>query len=122
MKSYYIIAGAIIIAFVVLGASSFMSSMTPYVEDFAKVRASAGETLQVPGDIVKGKVEYDRSKPALVFYLKDGKGEELKVVYRGIRPANFGQADKAVALGKYRNGVFEADELRVKCPSKYQSK
>lgn len=122
MKSYYIIAGVIIIAFAVLGASSFMSSMIPYVEDFAKVRASAGETIQVPGGIVKGKTEYDRSKPALVFYLKDDKGEELKVVYQGTRPGNFDQADKAVASGKYQNGVFEADELRVKCPSKYQPK
>lgn len=122
MKSYYIIAGAIILAFVALGASTFMSSMTPYIEDFAKVRASTGETVQVPGDIVKSKTKYDPKSHALIFYLKDAKMSELKVVYHGTTPANFDHANKAVVSGKYRGGVFEADELKVKCPSKYQSK
>jgi cytochrome c-type biogenesis protein CcmE len=122
VKSYYIIAGVIILAFLILGISAFMSSMTPYVEDFSKVRMSTGEVLQVPGEIVKGRTEYDVKNHAFVFYLKDAKKSELKVVYHGTAPANFDHAKKAVVSGKYQNGAFEADQLKAKCPSKYQPK
>ncbi|MEN6370705.1 MAG: cytochrome c maturation protein CcmE [Armatimonadota bacterium] len=120
MKSYYVIAGVIILAFLALGVSTFMSSMTPYVEDFSKVRASTEEIIQVPGDIVKGRTEYDVKNHALVFYLKDAKKSEMKVIYNGTAPANFDHAKKVVVSGKYRNGMFEASELKAKCPSKYQ--
>ncbi|MEN6520465.1 MAG: cytochrome c maturation protein CcmE [Armatimonadota bacterium] len=120
MRSYYIIAGVIILAFLTLGISAFMSSMTPYVEDFSKAQASTEETIQVPGDIVKGRTEYDVKNRALVFYLKDAKQSEMKVVYHGTAPANFNHAKKVVVSGKYRNGAFEASELKAKCPSKYQ--
>ena len=120
MKSYYIIAGIAIIAFIALGVSSFIGSMTPYIEDFAKVRSSSKDKIQVPGDIVKDKTIYMHKSSSLIFYLRDPKGKELKVIYKGQRPANFDQADKAVAVGSYRNGVFYADDVRTKCPSKYQ--
>jgi cytochrome c-type biogenesis protein CcmE len=120
MKSYYLIAAIVIIAFVALGASSFISSMSPYVEDFDKVRAATQDTIQVPGKVVKSKTTYDVKVPALIFYLQDAKGHELKVIYKGVRPSNFDQADKVVAVGNYRDGTFQAENLIVKCPSKYK--
>ncbi|HOK54623.1 MAG TPA: cytochrome c maturation protein CcmE [Armatimonadota bacterium] len=122
MKSYYIIAGVVIVAFVALGASSFISSMTPYVETFDKVRVSELDKIQVPGDLVKDKVTYDMKQPALVFFIRDTKGEEMKVIYKGVKPSNFEHADRVVAVGKYHNGAFQAEKLLVKCPSKYQKK
>ena len=122
MKNYYIIAGVVVAALIALGASSFMSSMTPYVTRFAGVRASAADKVQVPGDVIKSRTTYDREKGELVFYMKDPAGEEMKVVYSGVRPANFDQADRVVAIGKYRGGAFRAEQLLVKCPSKYQSR
>lgn len=121
MKSYYIIAVIAVIAFIALGASSFLSSMTPYVQTFDEVRSAAQDKIQVPGDIVRGKTTYDKRSAALVFYIKDPKGEEMKVAYRGVRPGNFDQADRVVAIGKYHDGAFQAEQLLVKCPSKYQS-
>jgi cytochrome c-type biogenesis protein CcmE len=122
VKSYYVIAGVIILAFLILGISAFMSSMTPYVEDFSKVRVSTEETIQVPGEIVNGKTRYDANNHALTFFLKDAEKSELKVVYHGVAPANFDHAKKAVVSGRYRNGTFEADSLKAKCPSKYKPK
>ncbi len=122
MKNYYIIAGIAIIAFIVLGASSFVSSMSPYVEDFSKAKVSTQDRIQVPGEVIKGRTTYDVKVPALVFFMRDPKGQEMKVVYKGIRPGNFDQASKVVAIGKYKDGAFQADNLLVKCPSKYQNK
>lgn len=122
MKRYYIIAGIAILAFTALGVSSFLRAMTPYVTDFEEVRQSTRDKLQVPGDIIRNKTTYDSSLQALVFFLKDPNGQEMKVIYKRTKPAGFDQADKAVALGEYRNSAFYADEVRVKCPSKYQSR
>ncbi|MBI2842410.1 MAG: cytochrome c maturation protein CcmE [Armatimonadetes bacterium] len=121
MKSYYLIAAVAVVAFVALGASSFLNSMTPYVTTFAEARAAKQDKVQVPGDIVKGKTTYDKKAAALVFYIKDPDGEEMKVSYRGVRPGNFDQADRVVAIGRYGNGEFKAEQLLVKCPSKYQA-
>ena len=55
------------------------------------------------------------------FRLRDERGEVLTVEYRGVIPGNFDQATSIVAIGRYRNDRFEAEQLLVKCPSKYQA-
>ena len=45
----------------------------------------------------------------------------LPVVYHGVIPGNFDQATSIVAIGRYQDGVFAAEQLLVKCPSKYQA-
>lgn len=46
----------------------------------------------------------------------------MKVVYTRPKPANFEQAVSLVAIGRHdmTKGVFLADDMLVKCPSKYQ--
>jgi cytochrome c-type biogenesis protein CcmE len=122
MKIYYVIAGIVVVAFIALGASSFKSTMTPYITDFSKVRASTQPTIQAPGQIVKGKTVYQKTDSTLIFSMKDEKNKEMKFVYKGQMPANFDQADRVVAIGKYNDGVFNAERLLVKCPSKYNDK
>ncbi len=122
MKSYYIIAAVVVIAFIALGASSLKSSMTPYVTSFSEVRASSKDKIQVPGAVDKTKGStFDQRLGAFVFYVKDEGGEGMKVVYRGVKPGNFEQADKVVAVGQYKDNAFQAEQLLVKCPSKYQN-
>jgi cytochrome c-type biogenesis protein CcmE len=123
MKSYYIIAVIVVAAFVVLGAASLKSSMTPYVTSFKEVQASSKDKIQVPGEVVKSKGStFDQKLGAFVFTIVDEGGREMKVVYRGVKPGNFDQADKVVAIGQYRDGAFQAEQLLVKCPSKYKSR
>lgn len=120
MKTYYIIAAVVVAGFIALGASSMKSAMTPYKTDFAEVRATA-EKVQVPGDVVKSKSStFDQKEGAFIFFIRDPKGSEMKVVYRGVKPGNFEQANKVVAIGQYRDGALQAEQLLVKCPSKYQ--
>ncbi|HLG93919.1 MAG TPA: cytochrome c maturation protein CcmE [candidate division Zixibacteria bacterium] len=118
MKARYIIALAIIIGFVIYGAVSLKTSLTPYVS-FAEAKSSP-QTVQVMGELDKSATKYDTTAGLLYFTLKDKNGDLLEISYKGVRPGNFDQATQIVAIGDYKDKVFQADQLLVKCPSKYQ--
>ena len=118
MKPKYIIAAVVVIVFLVFGAFSLKKSLTPYV-GFAQ--AQKGGTVQIIGKLVSGTDYYDTQTQKLAFTLIDDQGHgQMKVLYNGVKPGNFEQATEIVAIGQYQNGTFEADQLLVKCPSKYQ--
>ncbi|MDQ5854294.1 MAG: cytochrome c maturation protein CcmE [Chloroflexota bacterium] len=56
------------------------------------------------------------------FDIQGENGDVLTVVYPHAKPGNFEQAISVVAIGKYDQQAqkFMADQLLVKCPSKYQ--
>jgi len=118
MKTKYLIGIPIILIFVIFGALSFRKTLTPYVS-FEEARKS-GATVQVIGEIVFSEINYDIDTHQLRFPIMNENQEKMMVVYNGTKPANFEQADRVVVIGRYENGVFTADQLLVKCPSKYQ--
>jgi cytochrome c-type biogenesis protein CcmE len=119
-RRYYYLVGFIIIAvFLILAAFSFRKSITPYVS-FREAKAS-GETVQIIGKLVPGSSVYDTSQVDLSFQLLSRQGEPMPVVYSsGPKPANFEEATEIVVIGTYDGKRFVADQLLVKCPSKYQ--
>lgn len=84
-----------------------------------EVMASEGEPCGLYGEVVKGSDKYDLKAARLTFHLKDEQGDAIPVVYARPKPANFDQASHIKAKGAYRDGAFQADELVLKCPSKY---
>nr|MBN2278866.1 cytochrome c maturation protein CcmE [candidate division Zixibacteria bacterium] len=124
MKAKYIIGSIIIVVFVIWGASAFLKTTIKYVT-FAEAR-EATRTVQVAGRIDFNDVHFDAEKNRLEFSIIELKNdsekipERMKVVYGGIVPGNFDQATSVLVIGKPGNGVFEAEKLLVKCPSKYQ--
>ena len=120
MKWKYVVGLVLIAGSIWFGVTAFKRSLTPYTS-FSEARRSAS-SVQVNGVLVNpSKVAYDAAASELVFRLRDDKREEMDVVYKGVKPANFEQATNVVAIGAYKNGRFEADQLLVKCPSKYQA-
>jgi len=117
----YMFGGVLLLAFAGFSFTAFKDSMTPYV---SYERAREGDrVVQVAGALEKGSSSYVDTKESLYFTLKDPKsGENLRVRYKGLKPANFEDAISIVAIGRYDEGAkeFEADKLLVKCPSKYQ--
>ena len=101
------------------GVSSFKKTMTPYVA-FAEARSASG-TVQVNGVLADKNYVLKQDEQYLEFKLKDSRGEVMNVEYRGVIPGNFDQATSIVAIGHYTNQKFQADQLLVKCPSKYQA-
>ena len=117
-KLWYLFGGLLVAAFLAYGATSFRSYLTPYVS-FEEAARSKG-TVQVAGALVPGSPEYVEQDHLLRFGLVEDGGRTLTVVYSGARPANFDEATQVVAVGAYRDGAFHAEQLLVKCPSKYQ--
>ena len=119
MKKAYWAGAALILAFLVLGLTTFSSTMTPYVT-FAEAEKSI-RVVQVMGGLEKGSSRYDTVSKTLHFNLVDLETKKvLPVAYRDVKPANFEEAVSIVAIGKYQKDGFHAEKLLVKCPSKYQ--
>jgi len=102
-----------------IGVTSFRKTVTPYIS-FAEARRSQG-LVQVNGTLADKQYVMRKDEQFLSFRLKDSHQEVLPVEYRGVIPGNFDQATSIVAIGRYQDGTFVADQLLVKCPSKYQA-
>jgi cytochrome c-type biogenesis protein CcmE len=119
IKRYRTIIGvAAIVVFGALGLWSLRKTATPYV-DFARARILQSN-VQVLGKVVHDETKYDANSGMFSFYIVDENGDKLQVQYSGTKPGNFDQAESVVCVGKYNNGIFFANNLLVKCPSKYQ--
>ena len=120
MKLKIVIGGIIILVAIVFGALSFVESNVEYTN--FEMSMSMKKKVQVKGVWVKEKESvFNASKREFTFFMKDDKGTEQKVIYRGAKPNNFEIADAIVVKGKYENGIFQANEILTKCPSKYQT-
>ena len=118
MSLKFIILIAILVVFILFGAFSFKKNLTPYV-DFDEAKKSSS-MVQVIGEVVLDETRYDLEAQKLYFTLKDKKDKKLLVSYSGPKPANFEDATSVVVIGKYESGEFVAEQVLVKCPSKYQ--
>jgi cytochrome c-type biogenesis protein CcmE len=122
VKPKYIVGAVIIVAFIIWGVMSFMSTSIRYVS-LDEVPQTTG-TVQIMGKIDFNAVTYDAAHSQLIFDItgleKKTVNQRLKIVYSGVVPGNFDQATSVVAKGRYQAGKFIADQLYVKCPSKYQ--
>ena len=119
MNAKALLAVGLLAAAVTIGVTSFKQTMTPYI-GFAEARTASG-LVQVNGTLADHNYVMKPREQYLRFNLKDSKGDTLPVEYRGIIPGNFEQAVSIVAIGQYQGGHFEANQLLVKCPSKYQA-
>lgn len=114
-----IIALAVIVVFAAIGIYSLVGTATPYV-GFEDAR-TMNRKVQVMGKVDKASAFYDEKTGVFSFDIYDEEtNDRMRVDYAGTKPGNFEQAESVVCVGKYHDGAFEANELLVKCPSKYQ--
>ena len=121
------VLGGIVVAVVigVLIATSFSGSTSEYLS-VAEVKAlgpDQARNSRVAGEIVPDSVDWSTRDLHLTFAIEDGTGN-LAISYHGPQPDMLVDAVEAVVVGKYDPGseVFEAEELLMKCPSKYEEK
>ncbi len=120
MKNKYVIGGFIIVLFLGIMGYLFTQSNIKYENNFIVVK-STNKTVKATGSWVKEKkYSYDAENNLFTFYIKDDKGEEMMVVYRGAMPNNFESATSVVVTGSYQQNYFYAKDILTKCPSKYQ--
>jgi cytochrome c-type biogenesis protein CcmE len=145
----FIIGGLLIFAAVVyLIVSSTQASAQYFLtvsELFSKGAEIQGRDLRISGAVIGDSIQYDPQTLNLTFTIADIPGdnkqieaqgglatvlhaavidpnrERVKVIYNGPKPDLLRNEAQAIITGKMgQDGVFQADELLLKCPTKYE--
>lgn len=82
--------------------------------------AVQNKKLRVAGTLVENSAQWNPQKLMLNFTLTDKGNQQLPVSYKGARPDMFKDGTEVIVEGTYTNGDFQASNLLLKCPSKYQ--
>ncbi len=121
MNRWMYVVGILLMAgFAVMMVLEMQNSHTQYVMKVDDAVRITDRPIQFSGTIVHGKTTYDLGKHELRFALRDVEGKTLDVVYRGPKPASLDTATSAVARGSIKSGKMHADQVLLKCPSKYE--
>lgn len=84
-----------------------------------KARGPAAGAVRVAGVVQANTVERSTNDSTVRFTIADD-GGSLPVVYQGMVPDIFGPGIQVVVEGHYNtDGVFQANTLLAKCPSKF---
>ncbi len=80
-----------------------------------------GERVRVGGNVVDGSIVRGDIGEAIHFNVTDGQSE-IPMVYKGDIPDIFADNAEVIATGSVgADGVFVADELLTKCPSRFEA-
>lgn len=111
---------AVLIRTAVIHASTFYVTVS---ELYAEGQSAVGQQTTVSGNIVGSSVQYDPSSQRLVFSVRDtGSPKTLPVTFHGPEPDDFSNDWPVVVTGTLNpSGIFVANQLLIKCPSKYQA-
>jgi cytochrome c-type biogenesis protein CcmE len=123
------LAGVIIIGVAIAVIVSTLGDASTYVS-FSEARSMAesgkNAKVHVVGQLVRDDsgqargVEPTDDKLAVHFMMADNNNEVQRVFYNEPMPPDLLRSEQVVVVGNYRNGQFEADQILLKCPSKYQ--
>lgn len=110
----------IVVLAVAIGAViSTIGDASTYV-DFSLAQKNAGESFTVIGYLDKeSSRDYDPRTGLLTFRAIDKSGDRRTVRYHGPEPQDFVRSEEITMKGYARDSVFIADEILMKCPSKY---
>ena len=148
-RKKFVIGGVLILAAVVYLIFSSTQANAEYFmtinELKAKNQSVIGKNLRVSGAVVGDTIQYDPQTLTLTFEVAHVTGDNneveaqgglaavlhaavidpnrsrVKVVYTGPKPDLLKNEAQAIMTGQLgADGIFHADELLLKCPTKYQ--
>lgn len=116
-----LVAAAFIILFFTTMPSAGSKEVT--IEELLNNMSSyKDEYVLTQGLLKQDSVKWDADKIELQFEIyEDGKDAVLPVRYMGVKPDNFSEDVIVIVEGFFqKDGVFEAEKVQTKCPSKYE--
>lgn len=120
MKKIHIV-GIVVIA-VAIGVIFTSLKNTSTYADFTEAVANPDKEFHVVGKLQKAQpLIYDpKTNPdEFIFTLVDNKGIEKRVVLHKSKPQDFERSEQIVIIGKMHGEEFHANDILMKCPSKY---
>ncbi|SRR5258708_26496742 len=145
----FMIGGLVIVAAVVYLIVSSTQANAQYFMTVDELKAQGtsiiGKNLRVSGAVVGNTIQYDPQSLTLTFEVANVPGDNnlitaqgglavvlheavvdvnrprIKITYTGPKPDLLKNEAQAIMTGQFgSDGVFHADELLLKCPTKYQ--
>lgn len=120
MKKTHIV-GIIIIAIAIAAIIGTLSDSSTY-ENFDVAFENPGAEFHVVGELNRDKetiYEPQVNPDRFTFYMIDKEGLEKKVVLHKSKPQDFERSEQIVIIGKASGEEFHANQILMKCPSKY---
>lgn len=128
----FLVVGIVIasaVGYLVYGATKNAGVYYLTAKELKGKKNIAGTSVRVNGKVVEGTIEehwekFSTSNRDLVYQFTLNKGgESLIVRYQGSLPDTFKSGREVVVEGVYgEDGIFKAEKIMAKCPSKYQVK
>ena len=148
-RAKFIVGGVLILAAVVFLIVSSTQANAEYFVTVNELRAKGnsvvGQNIRISGAVAGDTIQYNPTTNALSFEIANVPGDNatiaaqgglakvlheaiidparmrLKVVYNGPKPDLLRDEAQAIITGHLgEDGAFHADELLLKCPTKYQ--
>ena len=148
-RAKFLVGGLLILAAVIYLIISSTQASAQYfltVDELqAKGASMVGRDLRVSGAVLGDSIQYDSKTLKLTFTVADVPGDNkvieaqgglaaalhqavidpnrsrLQVVYNGVKPDLMRDEAQAIMTGRIgQDGVFHANELLLKCPTKYE--
>lgn len=113
-----VVAGVFAGAFTLLFVVDLVEESSTYT-DFVSAKQMDKKVHVVGQWVKKEDFSYSGDMNVLNFWMQDTLNNVSRVRYNDPMPPNFESAEKVVVIGKYKEDVFEADQILMKCPSKY---
>jgi len=124
LRKRYVIGGSILVLAVAALISVSLSSSLSYYLTVSELLDRESEfydtSVRVIGKVSDDAIEWNPDTLELRFTITEG-ASSLPVVYEGAKPSGLQVNSDILAEGKYHlDGVFRANTLIMKCPSKYE--
>ena len=111
---------------IIISTSGDASSYVSFNEAQSMAENGNDKLIHVVGTLKKdpqgevvGLKTYE-NKMSFSFIMVDNNNREQEVFYKEPMPADFFMSEQVVVVGSYHDEVFVADEILLKCPSKYE--
>ncbi|CAI8337457.1 MAG: Cytochrome c-type biogenesis protein CcmE [Bacteroidetes bacterium MED-G17] len=115
----------ILLVVIALGMGAILSM---YGDSSSYVSFAEAQKLQKEVHVVGQLVQPDsilyeplENPNYFTFLLEDEEGKTKKIIYRNAKPNDFDKSEKVVVVGKMNGANFEASNILLKCPSKYEA-
>ena len=148
-RTKFIVGGVLILSAVIYLIFSATKANAEYFLTVDELKAKnatlTGQNVRISGAVVGDTIQYDANTLTLTFDVAQVPGDQkevdaegglaavlhaavvdpnrarLKIIYSGPKPDLLKDEAQAIMTGHLdSNGVFHADELLLKCPTKYQ--
>ncbi len=125
-RKLMIVGGIVLLAFGYFSYTAFQSAQSFYltVDELVELGPSSdARSVQVKGSLVEESFQREVETSTLARFLLSENGAQVAATYDGVLPDLFFNPHSEIVLGgTYEpDGVFVADRVYIKCPSKYRS-